>query len=113
MAEAKMSEFLDFLKNKFAYVAIGEFKPGKFAEAKQLFSQAVATYREGFQGAYLLQEPGTDRGIAVILWESIENMEANQNEMTQEIFKQMNHLFVYAPKTSFYEVVSEMPSTGG
>lgn len=106
-----MTEFLDFLKNRFAYVAIGEFKPGKFAEAKQLFTRAVATYQEGFQGAYLLQEPGTDRGIAIIFWESIENMEANQNEITQEIFKQMNPLFVVAPNTSFYEVVSEMPLT--
>jgi heme-degrading monooxygenase HmoA len=113
MAEAKMSEFLDFLKNKFAYVAIGEFKPGKFAEAKELFTQAVATYHEGFQGAYLLQEPASDRGIAIIFWESIENMEANQNEIVQEIFKHMNPLFVHAPNTSFYEVVSEIPSTEG
>ncbi|MBE9117289.1 hypothetical protein IQ249_15415 [Lusitaniella coriacea LEGE 07157] len=38
-----MSEFLDFLKHKFAYVAIGEFQPGKFLEAEHLFEQAPVT----------------------------------------------------------------------
>jgi phenylalanyl-tRNA synthetase alpha chain len=33
-----MTEFMDFLQHKHAYVAIGEFKPGKFAEAQQNFS---------------------------------------------------------------------------
>ncbi len=31
-----MPEFLDFLKHKYAYVAIGEFKPGCFSEAQKL-----------------------------------------------------------------------------
>ena len=57
-----MSEFLDFLKHKYAYVAIGEFKPGRFAEAQQLYEKAVSTYTKGFKGAYLLQKPGTDQG---------------------------------------------------
>ncbi|MBW4577840.1 MAG: antibiotic biosynthesis monooxygenase [Aphanothece sp. CMT-3BRIN-NPC111] len=104
-----MSEFLDFLKYKFAYVAIGEFKPGKFQEAEQLFEKAVATYTEGFKGAYLLQEPGTDKGIAVILWESLEKMEANQSELNDAILQQMTPLFAKAPKINFYEVCSEIP----
>ena len=64
-----MTDFLDFLTRKSAYVAIGEFKPGQFDKAKELYEQAVSTYSEGFNGAYLLQEPGTDKGIAVIFWE--------------------------------------------
>ena len=32
-----MSEFIDFLKHKYAYVAMGEFKPGKFSEAQKLY----------------------------------------------------------------------------
>jgi heme-degrading monooxygenase HmoA len=103
-----MTEFLDFLKHKFAYVAIGEFKPGKFEEAQQLYEKAVSTYTHGFKGAYLLQEPGTDRGIAIILWESLEDMEENQNEAYQAILSQMSHLFSKAPTTSFYEVCSEI-----
>ncbi|NEO95896.1 MAG: antibiotic biosynthesis monooxygenase, partial [Moorea sp. SIO3G5] len=74
-----MTEFLDFLKHNYAYVAIGEFKPGKFQEAQDLYEKAVSTYIQGFKGAYLLQEPGTDRGIAVIFWESIADMEDNQS----------------------------------
>jgi len=105
-----MSEFLDFLKHKFAYVAIGEFKPGKFEEAEQLFEKAVSTYSQGFKGAYLLQEPGTDKGIAVILWENIDDMEDNQNEAYQAILHEMSPLFVQPPTTSFYEVCSEIPA---
>ena len=103
-----MSEFLDFLKHKFAYVARAEFKPGKFDEAEQLFEKAVSTYKDGFKGAYLLQEPGTDKGIAVILWESAEQMEANQSEALQNILTQMTPLFAKHPTTNFYEVVSEI-----
>jgi hypothetical protein len=66
-----MSDFLDCLQHKYAYVAMGEFKPGCFPKARQLFETAVSTYGEGFKGAYLLQEPDSDRGIAVILWENL------------------------------------------
>lgn len=103
-----MSEFLDFLRHKFAYVAIGEFKPGKFDEAKQLYEKAVSTYTEGFQGAYLLQQPGTDQGIAIIFWENVADMDANQSEAYQAILKQMTPLFATAPTTAFYELVSEI-----
>lgn len=104
-----MTEFLDFLKHKFAYVAIGEFKPGKFEEAEQLFEKAVSMYSHGFKGAYLLQEPGTDKGIAVIFWENIDDMEAHQDEAYQAILHQMSPLFAKPPTTSFYEVCSEIP----
>ena len=103
-----MSEFQDFLQHKFAYVAMGEFKPGKFQEGKQLYDRAVSTYTRGFKGAYLMQEPGTDRAIAVIFWESVEDMEANNTEAYQAILHQMAHLFAKPPMTSLYEVVSEI-----
>ena len=101
-----MTDFLDFLTRKSAYVAIGEFKPGQFDKAKELYEQAVSTYSQGFNGAYLLQEPGTDKGIAVIFWEDIEDMNAHQTEDHQEILKQMAQLFATSPKTGFYEVRS-------
>jgi heme-degrading monooxygenase HmoA len=103
-----MSEFLDFLKHKYAYVAIGEFKPGTFAEAQRLFEKAVSSYTQGFKGSYLLQKPGTDEGIAVIMWDKIDDMQDNQSEAYEAILKQMSHLFVVPPKTSFYEVCSEI-----
>ncbi len=103
-----MTEFLDFLRHKFAYVAIGKFKSGKFAEAQKLYEKAVSTYTTGFKGAYLLQKPGTDEGIAVIMWEKIEDMDANQTEAYQAILNEMNPLFVRRPTTSFYEVCSEI-----
>ncbi|ACB52578.1 unknown [Crocosphaera subtropica ATCC 51142] len=101
-------EFLDFLKHKYAYVAVGEFKPGQFCEAQKLYEKAVSTYKQGFQGAFLLQKPGTDEGIAVIMWEKLEDMEANQSEVCQKILEEMTPLFVKPPKTDFYEVCSEI-----
>jgi heme-degrading monooxygenase HmoA len=106
-----MSEFLDFLRHKFAYIAIGEFKPGKFEEAKQLYEKAVSTYVQGFKGAYLLQKPGTDEGIAVIFWEDVSDMEANKSEAYEAILQEMAPLFSQAPKTDFYELVSEIQPT--
>jgi hypothetical protein len=103
-----MTEFQDFLKRSYAYVAIGEFKPGKFNEAEQLYEKAVSTYSHGFKGSYLLQEPGTDKGIAIILWESIGDMEENQSEAYQAILNKMNPLFAKPPTTAFYELVSEI-----
>ena len=105
-----MSEFLDYLKPnyKYAYVAVGEFKPGKFAEARELYEEAISTYTSGFEGAYLLQEPGTDRGVAVIFWDEIEDMEANTNEANEKIIQKMLPLFIEPPVTTFYQVCSEM-----
>ncbi|MDJ0651171.1 MAG: antibiotic biosynthesis monooxygenase [Xenococcaceae cyanobacterium MO_188.B19] len=103
-----MSEFIDFLKHKYAYVALGEFKPGKFPEAQKLYEQAVSTYTSGFKGAYLLQKPGTDEGIAIILWDEIDSMEDNISEAYQAIINEMSHLFVKPPVTSFYEVNSQI-----
>jgi heme-degrading monooxygenase HmoA len=102
-------DFHDFLKRQFAHVVIGEFKPGKFAEAQALYEQAVATYREGFKRAYLLQEPGSDRGISIIFWESMDEMDINQTgEIHQAILKKMNPLFSSTPTTQIYELVSEL-----
>ncbi len=103
-----MSEFLDFLRHKWAYVAIGEFKPGKFAEAEQLFIKAVSTYSQGFEGAYLLQEPDTDKGIAIIFWDNRDDMDANRNAVQDALLREMNHLFVTPPETKFYDVCSEI-----
>lgn len=103
-----MSDFHDFLRRTFAYVAVGEFKSGKFEEAQRLYEQAVATYGEGFKGTYLLQEPGTDRGIAIIFWESAADMEANRTEAHETIMKQMTPLFASHPQTSFCEVVCDI-----
>lgn len=107
-----MSEFFDFLKHKYAYVAIGEFKPGCFAEARQLYEKAVSTYGAGFKGAYLLQEPGSDRGIAIILWDNIDDMDEHKNEIYNQTLAKIAHLYATPPVTSFYEVCSEIGLPG-
>lgn len=42
------------------------------------------------------------------MWEKIEDMEANQSEVYNEILKKMNPLFAKPPITDFYEVCSEI-----
>ncbi|MEO0540079.1 MAG: antibiotic biosynthesis monooxygenase [Cyanobacteria bacterium P01_A01_bin.105] len=103
-----MSEFSDFLRHKQAYVAIGEFKPGCFNQARQLYEQAVSTYADGFKGAYLLQEPGSDKGIALILWDNISDMGKNHDETYQRAINEISELFVKPPEIKFYEVCSEI-----
>lgn len=107
-----MSDFQDFLKRQFAHVAVGEFKPGKFAEAQQLYEEAIATYKGGFKGAYLLREPGSDRGLSVVFWESVEDMDASETEAVhQAILKKMAPLFTQAPTLTIYEVVAAIVPT--
>ena len=106
--EKEMSDFMDFLKHKYAYVAVGEFKHGKFQEAKELYEKAVKTYNKGFKGAYLLQLPGTDKGIAVIFWEGVEDMDANQTDAYKATLAEISHLFAKPPETNFYETVTEI-----
>ncbi|WP_008311287.1 hypothetical protein [Leptolyngbya sp. PCC 6406] len=107
-----MSDFLDRLQHKYAYVAIGEFKPGCFSEARQLYEKAVSTYSEGFKGAYLLQEPGSDRGIAIILWENPGDMDSHVTPAYAEALERISHLFAEPPTTGFYEVCSELGLPG-
>jgi heme-degrading monooxygenase HmoA len=107
-----MSDFQDFLTHKLAQVAIGEFKPGQFQAAQQLYQAAVSTYTEGFLGAYLLREQDTDRAISVILWASEADMVANNSAVHQAILKQMAPLFSISPTVNTYEVVSEILPEG-
>jgi heme-degrading monooxygenase HmoA len=102
-----MSDFQDFLKRQCAHVVVGEFKPGKFAEAQKLYEEAISLYGHGFKGAYLLQESGSNRGMSVIFWESIEDMDENQDATHQAILKKMAPLFSQIPQASVYEVVVE------
>lgn len=104
-----MTEFYsDVLRHKFAYVALGKFKPGRFADAQKLYEKAVSTYKAGFQGAYLLQKPGTDEGIAIIIWNSIEDMEENKTSVHEKLMEEMSTLFAESPETDFFEVCSEI-----
>ena len=107
-----MSDFSDFLKRSYAYVAIGDLKPGKFAALQQLYEAAIGTYQEGFKGAYLLREPGTERGISVVLWESMADLEASESPGYQALLQKMMPLFAEGPTATVYELAGEyLPPT--
>ncbi|MCM1984388.1 antibiotic biosynthesis monooxygenase family protein [Lyngbya confervoides] len=103
-----MSDFQDFLKHRYASVAVGAFKPGTFAQARQLYEAAVMTYQDGFEGAYLFQEPGSDRGVSVIFWDNLEDMESSQTAEHEAILEKMAPLFDGKPETRIYELVCEI-----
>ncbi len=107
-----MSDFQDCLKRECVHVAVGEFKPGKFDQAQHLYEQAVATYADGFKGAYLLRDPDSDRGVSVIFWDSVEHMEeATQAETHSQILKQMTPLFTQLPDARVYEIVCQIDNS--
>ncbi len=99
-----MFDFHDRLSHPYASVAIGEFKTGRFEEAQQLYEKAVSTYSDGFQGAYLLREPDSDRGMSVIFWDTQEAMDASKGEIHDAILRQMNPLFAATPLLENYEI---------
>jgi heme-degrading monooxygenase HmoA len=104
-----MEDFQDFLTHKIAHVTIGEFQLGKFDEARKIYQEAVSTYGSGFKGAYLLQEQGTERGIAVILWDGEDSMKANEGtDAHKAVLRKMMPLFASVPRTTYYEVVTEI-----
>ncbi|WP_017325378.1 antibiotic biosynthesis monooxygenase [Synechococcus sp. PCC 7336] len=106
-----MFDFHDRLAHPYAYVAIGEFKSGKFEEAQLLYQKAVSTYAQGFKGAYLLREPDSDRGISVIFWDTREAMEANKGNVYHSILRQMAPLFAAKPVTGNYEIACTVDPT--
>lgn len=103
-----MSDFQDFLAHRFAHVTLGEFQEGKFEEAKQLYDEAVSTFTQGFKGAYLLQEQGTNKGISVVFWDDEESMKANITDEYRTVLNKMMPLFTSPPHPTSYEVVSEI-----
>ncbi|EKQ68422.1 hypothetical protein OsccyDRAFT_2956 [Leptolyngbyaceae cyanobacterium JSC-12] len=104
-----MEDFHDCLSHKIAHVTVGEFQVGKFDEARKIYQEAVSTYGSGFKGAYLLQEPDTERGMAVILWDSEQSMKENEGtEAHKMVLKKMMPLFATTPVTTYYEVVTEI-----
>jgi heme-degrading monooxygenase HmoA len=104
-----MSDFHDCLTHSIAQVTIGEFLPGYFEQAQQLYLEAVSTYADGFDGAYLLRDGASDRGISIILWQSEAAMAANQTNLHNAIVQKMAPLFAGSPQNNQYEVVSMIP----
>jgi heme-degrading monooxygenase HmoA len=102
-----MNDFQDCLMHHVAHVTIGEFKTGKFEAAQALYQEAIATYGEGFRGAYLLREPGSDRGMSIIFWDSEDQMLASNSDRLQQILTHMAPLFAALPTNVDYEVVTE------
>ena len=108
-----MSDFQDFLRHEAVHVVRGEFKPGTFAQAQDLYSQAISTYSDGFEAAYLLREPNSDRGLSIIFWKSLEQMDEQQrNETHQAILAKMAALFTQQPESSVYELASHLVPDG-
>lgn len=108
-----MDDFHDCLHHPVVHVVAGEFKPGQFETAQRLYAEAIATYRQGFHRAYLLREPGSDRGLSIILWNSWDDMDEQQRDAAhQRILQQMGSLFQQRPHSRVYELACQIEGPG-
>ena len=92
----------------FARLTIVQVKIDKLDETIKIFEDSVvsaAKSQKGFQGAYLLTDRNTGKGIACTLWVSEEDAVANeQSGYYQEQVGKFKDFFTAPPAQEGYEV---------
>ena len=92
----------------FARVTTVQVDLNKFDETTGIFRDSVlpaAKTQKGYQGAYLLTDNKTGKGISITLWDSEEDAIANeQSGYYQEQLNKFKDIFTAAPIREGYEV---------
>ena len=92
----------------FARLSIVQVKVDKMDETIKIYEDAVvsaAKLQKGFQGAYLLTDPDTGKGISCTLWDSKEDAIANeQSGYYQKQIDKFKDVFTAPPVQEGYEV---------
>ena len=92
----------------FARLTIVQVKIDKLDEAIKIYEDSVvptAKSQKGFQGAYLLTDRNTGKGISCTLWDSEEDAVANeQSGYYQEQVGKFKDFFTAPPVQEGYEV---------
>lgn len=66
----------------YARVSIARAQPGKLDEVIAIHRDSVlpaCKQQQGFRGLYLLQDPHTNHGMTITLWETEEDMAAGES----------------------------------
>ena len=92
----------------FARLTIVQVKIDKMDETIKIYEDSVvsaAKSQKGFQGAYLLTDRNTGKGISCTLWDSEEDAVANeQSGYYQEQIGKFKDVFTAPPAQEGYEV---------
>ena len=92
----------------FARLTIVQVKIDKLDETIKIYEDSVvsaAKSQKGFQGAYLLTDRNTGKGISCTLWDSEEDAVANeQSGYYQEQIGTFKDVFTATPVQEGYEV---------
>jgi len=92
----------------FARVNIIQVKSDKIDEATKIYAESVTPARKaqkGSRGAYLLTDRKTGKGMAITLWDSEEDLLANEKSgYLQEQINKFKDVFAAPPVREIYEV---------
>ena len=92
----------------FARLTIVQSKVDKLDEAIKIYEESIITAaksQKGFQGAYLLTDRNTGKGISCTLWDSEDDAFANeQSGYYQEQIDKLKDLLTAPPVREGYEV---------
>ncbi len=92
----------------FARLRIVQMKIDRIDETVKLYEESVipaAKSQKGYCGAYLLNDRKTGKGISIALWESEEDVIANeQSGYYQEQVNKFKDVFTASPVREGYEV---------
>ncbi len=91
----------------YARVTFAPFLPDKMDGAVRLFRDSYlpnAAQQQGNQGAYLLLDRGTGKGIAISFWETEADMAAAEATSHRQALAAFKDYVAAAPVTETYEV---------
>jgi len=92
----------------FARLTIVQSKVDKLDEAIKIYEESIITAaksQKGFQGAYLLTDRNTGKGISCTLWDSEEDADANeQSGYYQQQLDKLKDFLTAQPVREGYEV---------
>lgn len=88
-----------------------QIQPGKTQEAIDIYNNSVvpvAKQQKGFQGAYLMTDAATGKGLSITVWETESDMvDGERSGYYQEQIARFGSLFSGAPVTDHYELSVE------
>jgi hypothetical protein len=90
----------------YARMNTARWNPERYEEAMDLTRDTIIpAYQEhpGFEGYILLTEPGGDKGVAITMWDTEENMESS-TEIARRMTGELKGILAEPPLTENYEV---------
>jgi heme-degrading monooxygenase HmoA len=94
----------------YARMNTARWNPDRYDEAMKLTEETIIpAYQEhpGFKGYILLTEPGSDKGVAITLWDS-EETRASSEDIARQMTGELRGILAEPPLTENYEVTFDV-----